>query len=605
MRSFLVGLLLVGVVLALGAPAAVLQGAATTFTVTKTADTNDGTCDADCSLREAITDANANAGTDTIAFAIPGAGPHTIQPTSALPTITDPVIIDGYTQPGASANTNGPGLGLNTVLKIELDGTNAGVDVDGLKITAGSSTIRGLAINRFLGAGAIPASGTGIHLSDNGGNVIEGNFIGTDVTGSQDLGNARGGVEVDLSSANTVGGTSDDAANLISGNKWGIILAFGSSTNLVQRNLVGTDITGTVNLGNDNFGITLGGGTTNNTIGGTTPQARNVISGNGSAGINLGGITSGNVIRGNFIGTNVSGTGALGNGNFGLYIQAGFFGGPANNTIGGTTPGGGNVISGNGGVGIFLEDDDGQGTSGNLIQGNLIGTDLAGTAVLGNGSHGVWIRAASDNAIGGSATGAGNHIAHNGGDGVFVESGTANAILGNSILSNTGLGIDLSPNGSTPNDAGDGDTGANNLQNFPVLTSAVTGGGTGVTVVGTLDSTASAAFRVEFFANSACDPSGNGEGETFLGAATATTDGSGTAVFVVGLTKAVSPGALITATATDPANNTSEFSACQTATAAVPLPGIGGTALAGLAALLAFAFAWTARRRARVSAPGR
>ena len=94
--------------LVLGAPAAAVQGAATTFTVTKTADTADGTCDADCSLREAITAANANAGTDTIAFAIPGGGPHTISPTSALPTITDPVIIGGFTQPGSSPNTKHP-----------------------------------------------------------------------------------------------------------------------------------------------------------------------------------------------------------------------------------------------------------------------------------------------------------------------------------------------------------------------------------------------------------------------------------------------------------------------------------------------------------------
>ncbi len=520
--------------LVLGAPAAVVQGAATTFTVTKTADTNDGTCDADCSLREAITAANANAGTDTIAFNIPGAGPHTIQPTSPLFTITDPVIIDGYTQPGASANTNGPGLGLNTVLKIELDGTNAGASVRGLHITAGNSTIKGLVINRF--------SAKGINVEIGGGNVIEGNFIGTDVTGNTDLGNGDDGVEILGTPDNIIGGTSAEARNLISGNDGsGVVILFAGATgNLVRGNLIGTDIAGTAALGNSHTGLFISRAS-NNTIGGTTAAARNIISGNGFAGIQIG------------------------------------------------------------------EFDPSNGTTDILVQGNFIGTDVTGTAALGNSTFGVNLVNAPSNTVGGTATGAGNTIAFNGSDGIFVElaSATGNALLGNSIFSNTGLGIDLGTNGVTPNDAGDGDAGANDLQNFPVLTSAVTGGGTGVTVVGTLDSAANAAFRVEFFANTACDPSGNGEGETFLGAATASTDGSGSAVFVVGLTKAVLPGAVITATATDPANNTSEFSACQTATAAVPVPGISGPWLAGLAALLAAAFAWTAVRRARVTAPAR
>lgn len=154
-------------------------------------DADDGTCDAThCSLREAINAANASSGTDTIAFNIPTTDPGhisgtdswRIQPSSALPTITSPVTIDGYTQPGASPNTNGPGLGLNTVLKIELDGTNAGARADGLRITAGSTSVRGLAINRF-GTGVIGdfsgVGGQGIRLDTNGGNVLEGNFIGS------------------------------------------------------------------------------------------------------------------------------------------------------------------------------------------------------------------------------------------------------------------------------------------------------------------------------------------------------------------------------------------------------------------------------------------
>lgn len=143
---------------------------AATVTVISTADSGPG------SLRDAILDANASPGLDTIAFNITGGGPHTIQPASALPTITDPVTIDGYTQLGATPNTNPITTGSNAVLKIELDGSNAGGLVHGLRVTGGNSIVRGLVINRF--------SGHGISVITNGGNVIEGNFIGTDVTGT-------------------------------------------------------------------------------------------------------------------------------------------------------------------------------------------------------------------------------------------------------------------------------------------------------------------------------------------------------------------------------------------------------------------------------------
>ena len=576
--------LMVGALM-LGAPGAAVQGAATTFTVTKTADTADGTCDTDCSLREAITAANANAGTDTIAFAIPGAGPHTIQPASPLPTITDPVVIDGYTQSGASANTNSvaSGLGLNTVLKIELDGTNAGASGDGLTITAGSSTVRGLVLNRFLDEG--------LHLLTNGGNVVAGNFIGTDVAGTAVLGNGGKGIQV-TSAGNTIGGTNAADRNLVSGTATGILIRSGATGNLLQGNFVGTDATGNVGLGNTNWPSVQLLDAPNNTVGGTETGAGNVlfnlaITGSGS---------TGNVVQGNLIGTNVAGTAALGNPSNGLDIH----GGASNNVIGGTTAEARNIISGNGLHGVIILAF-ASGANANVIQGNFIGTDITGTAALGNGGLGVLIAqnggdtgVSTDNVIGGTAEGAGNTIAFNSDRGVLVLVGTSNAILGNSMFSNTGLGIDLS--GITANDAGDGDTGPNNGQNFPVLTSAVTGGSP-IVIGGTLDSAASTDFRVEFFANSACDASGNGEGETFLGAATVTTDAGGSAAFSVLLTKAVSLGAAITATATDPDNNTSEFSACVTAGPAAPVPGITLQALAGLAALLAGAFAWTVRRR--------
>ena len=179
MKKFAVPLLLFAVLV--GSPSAA-QAATTTFTVNSIDDVDDGTCDpTHCSLREAITAANAIIGTDRIEFNIPGAGPHTIQPSPALPTITSPAIIDGYTQPGASLNTNALELGSNAVLKIELDGTNAGASANGLNITAGFSTVRGLIINRFT-----PPeywAGARNQLTTFGSNAIEGNFIGTDVTG--------------------------------------------------------------------------------------------------------------------------------------------------------------------------------------------------------------------------------------------------------------------------------------------------------------------------------------------------------------------------------------------------------------------------------------
>jgi hypothetical protein len=169
-----------------------------------------------------------------------------------------------------------------------------------------------------------------------------------------------------------------------------------------------------------------------------------------------------------------------------------------------------------------------------------------------------------NNTVGGTAAGAGNRIAFNSGVGVDLPLsvvGTGNAILGNSIFSNGGLGIDLNDDGVTANDACDADTGSNTLQNFPVITSVTAGVGS-TTVQGTLNSVASTQYRIEFFANDACDPSGFGQGKTFLGSSDVMTDGSCNGSFDVILPVSVAPTDRITATATDPNNNTSEFSAC-------------------------------------------
>ncbi len=726
-----------------------------TFTVTSTGDGGDmnignGIC-ADgnlvCTLRAAIEEANALPGADTIHFDIGLGGVQTIAPASALPFITDPVTIDGTTQPG-----------FTTTPIIELHGIDT-VGADGLNITAGNSTLRGLVINRF--------DDDGIELSTNGGNLIEGNFIGTDVTGTANQWNGGFGVRIDNVPGNTIGGTTSQARNLISKNVGGIYIGGGDATgNLVQGNYIGTDVTGTADLGNWDYAVlienapgnTIGGtteGTRNlisgnqagvqitgsaatgtavqgnyigtdvtgtvyrgqdyqgvvisdapgNTIGGTTPGAGNVISA-GSIGVHISGSTAtGNVVQGNFIGTDVTGTVDLGNWAEGVRINA------PGNTIGGATPGARNVISGNGdgvlisgntatgnrvlgnyigtevtgtlelgnsgnGIRIVTPDNTIGGTTGttaggpctgacnlisgnvsvgvgigggatitgnvvqgnfigtdvtgtldlgnrvgatitngfsntiggtltgegnlisgndwegiringsdNMIQGNLIGTQIDGVSQLGNGRDGMWIWWVGNNAVGGTSPAAGNTIAYNGGNGVYVTDNAGNLVHTNSIHSNAGLGIDLEPDGATGNDAGDGDTGANDLQNFPVLTSAIVLGGS-TTIEGTLNSTGNADFTLQFFSNGACDPSGYGEGESFVGSSIETTDGGGNVGFAVTFPTAVPVGDFITATATNPSNSTSEFSECVPVTQGEDIPTVSEWGLIVMALLL-------------------
>jgi parallel beta-helix repeat protein len=280
---------------------------------------------------------------------------------------------------------------------------------------------------------------------------------------------------------------------------------------------------------------------TNNTIGGTVAGAGNVISGNRVNGIEtgVGYFDTGahnNLVQGNYIGTDATGTGAVPNRQAGILIS----GRATNNTIGGTATGAGNLISGNQGDGIEITDSD---TTGNLLQGNTIGTDVTGTLALGNGGNGVDVTAgAHDNTIGGTAPQAANVIAFNGNDGVRIDTGTGNAILRNSIFSNARLGIELVNHG-------------NNDQSAPVLTSALSGGGL-TTIQGTFTGRASTTYRVEFFA----DDTIPAQGKRFLGAVMVTTDATGHANVELTVGLELDPGLAVTATATDPANNTSPFS---------------------------------------------
>ena len=328
-----------------------------------------------------------------------------------------------------------------------------------------------------------------------------------------------------------------------------------ASNTTIFGNFIGTDLTGTMALGNG-VGIAILGGTGNTigTTGGSITADGNVISGNdGGDGIFIGSGASNNLIEGNYIGTDVTGAVAIGNGLEGVMIAA------SGNTVGGTTAGARNVISGNTEAGVE------SGGPNNVIEGNYIGTDVSGTQALGNHADGVGLEnPVSNNTVGGAAAGAGNTIAFNGNVGVSVGFAAFNtnvddAILGNDIFSNSHGGIALGPVGVTMNTPGGPHSGPNLMQNFPVLASA-TFLATSTLVSGSLNSDPNTTFIVQLFANLAADPSGFGQGQTFLGQTTVTTDSSGNATFNASVAAVPSGEQVITATATDPNGNTSEFS---------------------------------------------
>ena len=415
----------------------------------------------------------------------------------------------------------------------------------------------------------------GIRLSDaNSGNLVEGNLIGLDPTGTFAMGNGAAGVTVEDTANSTIGGTSPGSRNVISGNSThGVrIIGFAAPGNRVWGNFIGTEVTGTVAVPNAMDGVHVED-VQNDDIGGSAPGQGNLISGNLGTGVAIVSATLATTqheVLGNLIGTDVSGTEALPNGS-GVLIQ----GGDAN-TIGGTSAAAGNVISGNFGAGIRIA----SAADGNNIRGNWIGVDITGMKPLPNGAEGVEIDSSLLNSVGGTAAGAGNLIANNTREGVEVTAGTRNAVLGNSIVGNGLLGIELGDSdGPTANDALDADTGVNNLQNYPVLASAAATPSPSVTIAGSLGSKASTAYRIEFFSSPACDGSGHGEGGRFLGFVNATTNAAGTVSFSPVLAQPVSNGDAITATANDPQNNTSEFSLCVTASCST-LVVFGSTVLA-------------------------
>ena len=454
-----------------------------------------------CTLRDAITYSNANppAAPDqnTIAFDIPGGGVQTIDVLSDLPPITAAVIVDGFSQPGASPNTLA--VGSDAVLNVEVHGGSAVQRI--LVITGGAgSAVRGLVLRGHAGR---PAAASALEL-DSCCNQVVGNFLGLDSSGTS-AGACDGGA-VAASDGNQIGGPAPADRNVFGGSCLSEDLVLLGDFNTIQGNYIGTTAGGTAATG-------LG---------------------------------------------DVNGVGVAGNSN---HVVA-------------------NVISGEL-IGVWIEGNQ------NVVSGNNIGTDASGTSPIPN-ALGVDCLTGSNNTIGAAAgsdplLGAlfqGNRIAYNGNAGVEISwdqplDTFSNAILSNEIFANSGLGIDLTASaypyyGVTPNDPGDTDTGPNELQNFPVLLLA--SGIMHTNVSGTLNSLPLTKYRIQFFSNTACDPSGYGEGETLVDEKAVNTDGSGNVSFTDAIFPRVPPGQFLTATATDPAGNTSEFSQCIQVSAVGPPP---------------------------------
>jgi CSLREA domain-containing protein len=593
-----------------GDPALTVLREAPAFVVNATNDVDDGTCDAThCSLREAILAVNGNPGLDTVAFNFRQTSepPPKISLQSPLASVDQPTVVDGTTEPFYGI--------------VQLDGSSIR-NADGLVVAGGGSRIQGLAIGGFggferaaivlggsghsrvvgnaigldatlsgitpnrlgvfvlspenvIGASSTPnviAGNTdhGIKVGraetptlDTHGNVIQSNIIGYSPGAHGDqinpAPNAFDGIELNSTTGTLIGGTAWDEGNTISGNgRVGVSVT--SPANTIEGNRIGTDTTGTVAVPN-RIGISVSLAA-DNVIGGSDPGAGNVLSGNTDYGIQIDGPdTRDTHVYGNVIGTDLVGMTAVPNGIAGVLLTG------TGSLVGNGDPSARNVISGNGYAGIWF----GANSIGNSVETNLIGVAADGTTPLANG-NGIISNDSNNqgNRVGANGSG-GNTIAHNAGLGIGVRPSTTTMVIaGNRIFSNGGLGIDLGMDGSTPNDVDDADNGPNHLQNSPVIRAESSA--TATTIRGSVDGAPGTTdFVIDFFDNGTCDPSGFGEGETFLGeiqvAATAAGDASFTfdpATVVPGTVLPV--GHFVTATAAKHvpsiSNETSEFSAC-------------------------------------------
>lgn len=550
-------------------------------TANDSADSNpgDGICQAQggCTLRAAIDESNAYAGPSLITFNIPGSGVQTINLKTNLPTLGNAngaITIDGYTQPGASANTDP--LASNAVIKIQLNGQGPNA-FDGIRISSAGNLVRGLALynlrRSFLLYGSASAN-----------NSIVGNFIGTDAAAQFEASSTNtiaSGVYIDVgANSNHIGTSALADRNVISGNARHGIATYAQNTNnnVFQNNIIGLSPDGTRKLRNFKHGIDINSASSSNLVGGTGSHEGNILSGDGdpldndpSSGVEISHdtLTTQNKVFGNCFGTTLdcnSGNANTALQHYGLRFEDGVnHNEAAFNVIGNTKQ-----------VGVNF---DNYNSSNNWIHDNRIGISANGTAIA-NGLYGVRDKYhASNNKIGP------NNIIANNPTGMQIEYtyDDYNTITQNSIYANTQMGIDLGPAvGETNNDAGDTDTGANEELNHPIINTATT-----ALVKGTAcgDAIVPKPCTVEIFIAS---PVGGdktagkvGQGKTFVGSGT--TDSNGKfAVTVSG----VAVGALVTATATDASGNTSEFSYNLTVTAAAggvtptPTPPSGSATLA-------------------------
>ncbi|MCW5625699.1 MAG: right-handed parallel beta-helix repeat-containing protein, partial [Burkholderiales bacterium] len=555
------------------------------------------------SLREALIAANNSPATTSVGFELTGVagsfGEYAIHLASNLPVITKPVMIDGSTQPGTTAaghplvvidgqgvagygfmfdngsdgstlkglvirdiagtavlvlpGSDGDTISGNYIGAYRADGSDGGSTLqnagNGIQVQGANTTISG----NLIGGN----TAYGVYLLDGSdGSTVTGNLIGLNKTGTAAMAsNGLAGILTAGSATNlTIGGTSGAARNVVSGHTlYGVwIGAAGSAT--VQGNYIGTDASGTLDLGNAFYGAIFTGGSV--AFGGTAAGAGNLVSGNDQGGVYA--LNTSDVLPGNPVGLNAGGNAALANGGFGVRVST-----VNASTIGGSAAGAGNTISGNNGPGLWLSSTP---NPGHTVQGSFIGLGADHTTLLGNTGAGIRVEAGYAR-IGGGSAGQGNTIAGNGGAGVaVVHSYTGNLISANAIHANTGPGIDLGDDGATPNDPGDGDTGANFLNNTPVITSATTSSVT-ATVQGTYDTyPASQPISMQFFASSSAGTGGTGEGKRYLGSLSITPTGGIVAFTATGLAP-VAIGEWITGTGTyGDYPGTSEFSLAVQAT---------------------------------------
>jgi trimeric autotransporter adhesin len=416
----------------------------TTYTVNSTADLpdiniNDSVCvdaQGNCTLRAAIQNANKTSNKDIIEFDISGNAPFTITVTDVMQPIQQPIIIDGRTQLDY----------INSPI-IEIDGSNLPEGKNGIQLIGSStgSEIYGLSIGGFKRLGVSPLSfGYGV-LSNTGNHIFQSNYIGIKPDGTTVNSNTGGGLYFNNTGGNIIGGTQPNQGNVISGNGVGGLTFQGTTTNsaatnnLVQGNLIGTDATGTLNKGN-RFNVQFIDAP-NNILGGNTAAARNIISGSKASddnsvgtGIAIAGMESyGNKIIGNYIGTDITGMQAITNVRGGVLILDG----ANNNSIGTDNPGEGNLISGNGQYGVYLQGSVSTPVVTNTIKGNYIGVDAIGNTALPN-LVGIMmlIGENNNNVIGGTNVNSRNVISGNTSGGIVILSGNNNQILGNYIGTN-------------------------------------------------------------------------------------------------------------------------------------------------------------------------